>query len=105
MEFEEMLYMAVSCDKDIVPKAIANFLFREIVEDAHAKYNISQEDMKEMCKEAVNRSAVLERVLKEPNLTKALVLYGYSSQQWDAPDESEVDAMIQKFNESAKNLG
>lgn len=104
MEFEEMLYMALASDKDIIPKAIANFLFREIIEDAHAKYNISQDDMKEMCKEAVNRAAVLERVLRDLNLTKALVLYGYSSQNWDSPDESEVDDMIQKFTESEKNL-
>ena len=38
-------------------KALANFLFREVIEDAHSKYGISQEDMRKMCKAAVNNAA------------------------------------------------
>ena len=36
--------------------AIANFIFREIIEEEHSKYNISQDDMREMCKNAVNNA-------------------------------------------------
>lgn len=44
--------------KDAHAKALAVYLFREIIEDAHVKYNISQEDMKAMCKTAANRAAL-----------------------------------------------
>lgn len=53
-------------------KAIANFVFREVIEDAHTKYNISQDDMRDMCKEAVNRSAVLEQMFNDEELKKRL---------------------------------
>ncbi|MBQ6416825.1 MAG: hypothetical protein IJJ65_11320, partial [Butyrivibrio sp.] len=38
--------------RKVWPKALANYMFREIIEDAHVKYGISQEDMKEMNKKA-----------------------------------------------------
>lgn len=38
-------------------KALAHFIFREVMEEAHGKYNISQEDMRKMCKAAVNNVA------------------------------------------------
>ena len=37
---------------DLFAKAMANFLHREIIEDAHSKYNISQEDMEQMNRKA-----------------------------------------------------
>ena len=40
-----------------VAKALAYFVFRGIIEDVHAEYNISQEEMKAMNKKAVNRAA------------------------------------------------
>jgi len=104
MEFEEMLYRQLAGDENIFPKAIANFLFREIIEDAHEKYNISQEDMKQMCKDAVNRATVLEKALADPKLTKALSLYGYSTEKWDAPDKLEVDNMMQRLSAMAQNI-
>ena len=38
-----------------IAKATANFLFEEIIEDAHAEYYISQDEIREMCKDAVDR--------------------------------------------------
>ena len=32
-------------------------MFQQVIEDAHSKYHISYEDIKEMCKDAVNRAA------------------------------------------------
>ena len=92
-------------DESIMAKAIANFLFREIIEDAHAKYNIPQDEIREMCKEAVDRAAVLEQVLGDEKLKKTLVLYRYSSLEWDAPDSDKVQAKLQDFAEMAKNIG
>ena len=103
--FEKRLFQSVATDENIIPKAIANYLFREIIEDAHAKHNISQDDVREMCREAVDRAAVLEQVLGDEKLKKALVLYGYSSLEWDAPDSDKVKAKLQDFAEMAKNIG
>ena len=38
-------------------KALAHFIFREVMEEAHGKYGILQEDMRKMCKAAVNNAA------------------------------------------------
>ena len=103
--FESLLFNSVASDKNIMAKAIANFLFREIIEDAHAKYNISQDDMQEMCREAVNRAAVLEQVMGKEELKKALILYGYSGNSWDAPNAAYVDMKLKHFAEMAKNIG
>ncbi len=54
------------------PKALANFMFREIIEDAHVKYGISQEDMKEMNKKAANRAkAFLDVIVQNPKMFQA----------------------------------
>lgn len=95
--FEKKLYDSLVSDNDIVAKAIANFVFREVIEDAHTKYNISQDDMRDMCKEAVNRSAVLEQMFNDEELKKALILYGYSTNEWDAPDSKEVALKLQQL--------
>lgn len=39
-------YLAVTMNQlDVHYKVLANFMFREIIEDAHTKYNISDENM------------------------------------------------------------
>ena len=103
--FESLLYSSLKNDSDILPKAIANFMFREVIEDAHTKYGISQADMRDMCIEAVNRAATLEKLLMDPELKRALVLCGYSTSKWKAVDESEVNLKLQQFKELAENLG
>lgn len=45
-------------------KALAYFVFREIIEDAHKKYNISDENMKEMNQKSVNRAMFILTVRK-----------------------------------------
>ena len=58
MEFEVKMYHVALSRGDADAKALAHFIFREVIENAHVKYNISQEDMRDMCKEAVNRAAL-----------------------------------------------
>ena len=60
-ELEFMLGAALA-QSDAYPKALANFLFREVIEDAHTKYNISQEDMKDMCKKNCKQSCLVYSV-------------------------------------------
>jgi len=40
--------MEKGLNKNAMAKSLAHFVFREIIEDAHAEYNISQEDMMAM---------------------------------------------------------
>ena len=50
MEFELQLYNLATKQSGYQAIALANFLFREIIENAHSKYNISQDDMQAMCR-------------------------------------------------------
>jgi len=70
----------------VYPKALANFLFRQIIEDAHSSYNISQEDIKAMCKQAVNRAAVFLKVISDPDMYKAFSIHAIDCRQWDDPE-------------------
>lgn len=73
------MLIAAYAQKDVFPKALASFMFREIIEDAHVKYNISQEDMKAICKEAMNRAAAFIAI-KET--AKALQSVRHSRIEW-----------------------
>lgn len=73
----------------VYPKALANFMFREIIEDAHCKYNISQEDMKAMCKQAVNRAAAFLTVISNPDMYKAFSMNAIVCSKWDDPEMTE----------------
>lgn len=75
--------------KDTYPKALANFLFREIIEDAHVKYGIKQEDIKAMCKQAVNRAAMFLKIQNDPEMYKAFAIYAVMCSDWDDVEETE----------------
>ena len=76
------LLIAALSQKDVYPKALANFMFREIIEDAHSKYNISQEDMKTMCIEAVNRAALYIAIQSKPKLSQAFAVHAIQGYEW-----------------------
>lgn len=79
-------YLMVAMNQsDAHYKALANFMFREIIEDAHAKYNISDEDMKDMCKKAVNRAMVYINSQKSRDKAKrdAFLIYALYGLEWD----------------------
>ena len=88
---------------DYQAKAVANYIFREIIEDAHAKYNISQDDMKNMCKQAVNRASLMLEFLSEPDLADTfLSLEACPCKEWDAPEVTdEIQKMWIQINEAA----
>lgn len=101
---EQQLFRSLIRDEDIMPKALANYMFREVIEEVHVKYNISQEDMKAMCKDAVNRAAVIMRAMPYEELQRAVVLFGYSTSEWDEPDDEIVKEDFAKLVELAENL-
>lgn len=88
-DFEKEFLAAAKAQDRAYPKALANYLFREIIEDAHAKYNISQADMEEMCQTAVNRAALFLEIRTEPELYDTFALYGIVGLEWGAPVATE----------------
>lgn len=85
-----MLHAALT-QSDAYPKALANFLFREIIEDVHTKYNISQEDIKSMCKQAVNRAAlyIAHTQSKRPHTMQAFAVHAAGCVDWDDAEITE----------------
>lgn len=88
------LWRAACSQSDACPKALANFLFRSIAEDARVKYCISPADMSAMCKKAVDRAAVLLSVFAKPEYRAAFLIWAFGCEGWDGAELSE-DAAFQ----------
>ena len=75
----------------ILAIALANLLHWEVIEDAHSKYNISQKDMCEMNRCAVNRARCFLKFLdKENDLLAFQGLYALATyMEWDDPVSTE----------------
>ena len=100
---KNMLIAALS-QKDVYPKALANFMFREIIENAHSKYHISQEDMKAMNKEAINRAMLFLTIKSDPDLYRAFAIEALGCEEWDESEMTEdlyqrVEKMMKMFQE------
>ena len=99
------MYKAANSQEGVYPKAIANFLFREVIEDVHSKYNISQEEMKEMCREIVNRAALFLEIQKDPQLMKAFSIEAIYGIEWDKPQiTEELGERMDFYKDIAKDL-
>lgn len=61
--------------RELFAKALAYFLYREVVEDAHSDYNISQEDMFAMNTKSVNRAKLLVDILDDESCLTLLYYY------------------------------
>lgn len=82
--------------KELFAKALAYYLYREVVEDAHSDYNISQEDMFAMNTKSVNRAKLLVDILDDEKLLNAFIaLYSLPVRnEWNDPTETEEVAEI-----------
>lgn len=87
--FEQAMLNVAFGLKDTYAKALASYLFREVIEDAHAKYNISQSDMRDMCKTAVNRAALFLEIREDPALYRAFAIHAIEGVEWDDAEETE----------------
>lgn len=50
---------------DAHAKALASYIFRQVIEDVHVKYSISQQDMMAMNKAALNRASLFVNKIKD----------------------------------------
>ena len=87
--FERELLNTAFSMKDAYAKALASYLFREVIEDAHVKYNISQADMKDMCKTAVNRAALFLSIKDDPALYRAFAIHAIEGFEWDDAEQTD----------------
>ncbi len=99
------MYKAANSQNNVYPKALANFLFREIIDDVHSKYNIPQEEIKEMCREIVNRSAMFLEIQKHPQLLKAFSIEAIYGIEWDEPQiTEELKERMEFYRSMARDL-
>lgn len=89
MKSEEILLKAALRLDATHEKALASYLFREVIEDAHVKYGISQDDMKSMCKRAVDRAALFLEIREHPKLYEAFAIHALEGTEWDDPQETD----------------
>ena len=76
--------------QDLKAKALAYYLFREIMEDVHAKYKISDDEMKEMNIKAANRAKLfLEGIMNDKWLTLAFTIEASMCTGWNRAEISE----------------
>ena len=80
-----------SIDKDALAKALTNCIFREIIEDVHVAYNISQADMKKMIRQSVNRANLVVDSFENNDMLLAFQgLYSLGvNEEWDNPTHTE----------------
>lgn len=81
----KQFYERATSQENVYPKALAHFLFREIIEDIHSKYHIPDEEIKIICKEAVNRAAVFLEMQKDPDIYRGFAIEAIYGIMWDKP--------------------
>lgn len=73
-------------------KGLAYVLCRELIEDAHAEYKISDEEMKRINRRVVNRASLLMKLKAEhPKAYEKYIAANAAlyCNSWDEPEEDE----------------
>lgn len=98
--FTKQMIDKVMEDEHSAAKALAHFMFREIVEDIHTEGKITDEEMKELNKAACNRAALLmEHILPNEDLRTAFRIEAMNCTCWDPPEIDEELEQRKKFYE------
>ena len=87
--FEKSIYNFATSQSNVYPKALAYYMFRLIIEGVHTKYNISNDDIKDMCKEAVNCADMFLKIQQDPELYKTFAMWACDSKAWDEPEVTD----------------
>lgn len=84
------LLSQVAGDPHAMAKALAHFLFREVVEDIHSEGKITDAEMMQLNKTVLNRAAYLtEHVLVSPDMRNAFKIEAVECIGWDDPEMTE----------------
>ena len=99
------LYAKANSLDNVEAKALANFVFRQVIEDIHSKYNIPDEEIKRMCKDAVNRASVFLDVYENRRLRRAFLIEAIDCIKWDEPELTEIlKERIDFYEELSKKI-
>lgn len=80
----------VAGDKNAMAKALAYFLFREVVEDIHSEGRITDAEMMQLNKTVLNRAAyVTDHILTSPDMRNAFKIEAIECTGWDDPEMTE----------------
>lgn len=72
-------------------KALAYYMVREILEDLHTEGKISDEEMCEINKTAVNRAYIYLKATKNEDAYKGFIMNAAFCKEWDDPDKETGD--------------
>ncbi len=73
-------------DEYSLEKALAHFIFREIVEDIHADNRITDEEMEQLNREALNRAFLFIRyIMNDHDMRNAFSTESMFAREWDPP--------------------
>ena len=91
---------------NIYAKALAHFMFREIVEDIHAEGKITNAEMAELNKKAANRAKLfLENVAEDHNMQLAFCMEAVMCTNWDDPEiTEECQQRLELYSEYTKRI-
>lgn len=76
---------AIAVSLENVGSNSSKFYVQKVIEDVHSKYNIPQEEIKRMCKDAVNRALVFLEVYGDRWLSRAFLIESIDCIKWDEP--------------------
>ena len=73
-------------DEYSLAKALAHFMFREIVEDIHAENRITDEEMEQLSRDACNRASLfVNHIMNDPDMRLAFSTESMFAREWDPP--------------------
>lgn len=104
-EFTGALVANAMRDKYALAKAIAHFMFREIVEDIHADGKITDDEMMSLNKEACNRADFLVKVLSDKDTMLAFEIESAMCTGWEPPTMTDdLKERLKMYNEIAGDI-
>lgn len=93
-------------DEYALPKALAHFIFREIVEDIHADNRITDAEMEQLNREACNRAGLfVSYIMNDPDMRNAFTIESMMSREWNPPVMTEeLSAKLQIYRDIASKF-
>lgn len=88
--FLQGMLMTTMQDENAGAKALANYMFRDIVEDIHADGKITDAEMEQLNREACNRAALFwDYVMTNKDMRTAFLIESVNALNWDPPVMTE----------------
>ena len=85
-EFLKDMLMNAMKDENAGAKALASYMFRDLVDDIHSEGKISEEEMEHLNREACNRAALFwNHIMMNKDMRTAFLIEAVNVTGWDPP--------------------